>query len=345
MHDHTFIRRSAVATVLGLLLVALCFALPSGGSAAVTCDLVASPTGSDKASGTATSPLRTAQALVDKLKSGQTGCLKGRDGIFNENRWITITTPHITLTSYPGTKATLKGRLWVDADGVTVTALRLDGRNGEIGPRSPVITAADVTFSGNNVFNGHKATSCFGLGSDYGRAVRTVIENNKIHKCGRLSATGYDHGIYIESSTDAVIRNNYIYDNSDHAIQLYPDAQGTKITGNVIDGNGEGITIGGKGSVASNNNTVTGNIIANSKLGWNVDSGNDGPNATGNIVAYNCIWASSSSSYFNQNYGVQPGSRNFQAFSNTFQQPLYVNGTAGNLKLTSTSGCQGVLKG
>ena len=46
--------------------------------------------------------------------------------------------------------------------------------------------------------------------------------------------------------------------------------------------------------------------------------------------AHCLIWASSSSSYFNQNYGVQPGSRNFQAFSNTFQQPLYVNGTAGS---------------
>ena len=338
-------KRTAVAATFGLLLLALGVLLPASGSAAGTCDLVAATDGTDKAAGTDSAPLQTAQALADRLGPGQTGCLRGAGDVFDDDLRIKVTSPGITLTSYPGTRATLKGRLWITADGVTVDGLNLDGSNGDIGPRSPTITAADVTFRNNDVTNNHGATSCFGLGSSYGRAVRTVIENNRIHDCGRIPSTNFDHGIYIESSTDAVIRNNLIYDNVDRGIQLYPDAQGTKITGNVIDGNGEGIIFSGKDSLVSNNTTVSGNIIANSRIRWNVESGGNGPTAVGNLVRTNCVWASSSSSYYNKNYGVQPNSKNFQASSNVGSKPVYVDRSAGDLSLTANSGCRNVFGG
>ena len=46
-----------------------------------------------------------------------------------------------------------------------------------------------------------------------------------------------------------MIRDNWIYDNADRGVQLYPDADGTVVTGNVIDGNGEGVIFGGVAAV------------------------------------------------------------------------------------------------
>ena len=64
---------------------------------------------------------------------------------------------------------------------------------------------------------------------------------------GPLPSTNKDHGIYVTNAKDTVIRDNWIYDNVDRGIQLYPDAQHTRITGNVIDGNGEGVVFSGDG--------------------------------------------------------------------------------------------------
>lgn len=343
MHERS--TRTAIAAAIVPLLLVLGFAFPASGSAATSCDLVAATDGSDAAAGSESAPLRTAEALADELDPGQTGCLRGGNGIFDDDEKIKIETPGITLASYPGTRATLKGRLWVAADGVTVEDLNLDGSNPDIGPRSPTITAADVTFRNNDVTNNHGGTSCFGLGSSYGRAVRTVIENNRIHDCGRLPSTNLDHGIYVEASTGAIIRNNFIYDNVDRGIQLYPDAQGTTISGNVIDGNGEGIIFSGKDSRVSNGTVVTGNVIANSNLRWNAESGGTGPIASGNVLRGNCVWASNRSSYYNKNGGVQPDSKNFLAADNVSAKPVYVDRGAGDLRLAADSGCRSVLSG
>ena len=48
---------------------------------------------------------------------------------------------------------------------------------------------------------------------------------------------------------DTIVRDNWIYDNTDRGIQLYPDADGSTITGNVIDSNGEGIVFAGEGRI------------------------------------------------------------------------------------------------
>ena len=86
-------------------------------------------------------------------------------------------------------------------------------------------TATTSTFRANDVTN-HHTTICFILGSDtYGRARDTVIERNRIHNCGELPATNHHHGIYVEASDGARITDNWIYDNADRGVQLFPDAQ------------------------------------------------------------------------------------------------------------------------
>src|SRR6266568_4222192 len=76
------------------------------------CTLYASPSGSDSARGTIEAPFATIQHLANSLAAGQTGCARG--GTYTQD----VTVGHggsaggpLTITSYPGERATLVGRL------------------------------------------------------------------------------------------------------------------------------------------------------------------------------------------------------------------------------------------
>jgi nitrous oxidase accessory protein NosD len=308
-------------------MVAAAFAAAAIGaapaSAAATCNQVATPGPG------------AAQRLVDSLAPGETGCLRG--GLYEGN--VKVSQPGVTLTRYGAEKAIVKGRFWVaeGADGVTVQGLYLDGTNAEILP-SPTINAADVSFRRNDVTNNHTAI-CFSLGhQDWGRAVRTKIEFNRIHDCGRLPATNHDHGIYINASTGALIRGNWIYDNADRGIQLFPDAQDTTITGNVIDGNGQGIIFSGEGGVASNGNLVVGNVIANSRLRNNVESWYPQGNPIGhnNVVRDNCVKGGA----YDDGDGGIGDQLGFRVVSSVRAKPGFANRGAKDYRLSSTSACR-----
>ena len=188
--------------------VALCAALGSVGGAPPAaadppCDVVAAPGGSDTAPGTAEQPLRTAQELLDALAPGETGCL--RAGAYDDDRQLKLTVEGATLQSYPGERATLRGRIWVAAEGITVSGLDLDGSTAPpcapdatcaILP-SPTITGDRAEFRDDNVTNHGRAT-CFLIGNpDYGVPRDVRITSNRVHDCGRRPAVNYDHGIYV----------------------------------------------------------------------------------------------------------------------------------------------------
>ncbi len=236
---------------------------------------------------------------------------------------------------------TLKGTIQVKPGGAgsTIQGMKLDGAGGEsvTGPR---INADNVVLLGNEITNDHTSI-CVSVSSFYSRPPPrgVVIERNRIHDCGRLPATNKDHGIYVVDARNTVIRDNWIYDNADRGIQLYPDAQRTRIVGNVIDGNGEGIIFGGTGGVTSNHNLVKGNVITNSKLRWNVSSGPTGPTATGNVVLQNCLWAGDSKPHYRSNGGILTPSRNFTAKANTVVDPQYADRDAHDYAISSDSPC------
>ena len=76
-----------------------------------------------------------------------------------------------------------------------------------------------------------------------------------------------------------MIRENLIYDNADRGIQLYPDAQGTVITRNVIDKSAGGVIVGGAPSTgeyaaahASSNSLIEYNVITNAWGKYGVQS-------------------------------------------------------------------------
>ena len=303
----------------------------------VTCDRFVSPNGSDSAAGTVAAPFKSGQKLVNSLTKGQTGCF--RSGTTTGP--INVSTPNLTLTSYPGERGTVKGRIWVTSQGggTTVSDLNLDGRPGVT---SPTISGDNATFRGNDVTNYHTAI-CFSVVDG---ANGTVIENNNIHDCGTLPVTNNDHGIYVANATNTTIHGNWIHHNADRGIQLYPNADRTTITGNVIDSNGEGILFGagyenGKYETPDNN-TVTNNLITNAQVRDNIESSGK-PNGSGNVVTHNCIKGAPSGYAGPSGSGILDTTNGFTATNNLIASPGYVNAAAGDYRILTPNLCSALL--
>jgi hypothetical protein len=314
----------------GAVFLAWGMSMAASGASAAACDRVASPLGSDAYPGTVAEPYATADKLANSLSPGQTGCL--RAGVFQGdvkvNRGGAAGAP-TTIASYPGERATVVGRFRVadTANHVTVKSLDLDGRNEELLP-SPTINGDHVTFAANDVTN-HHTTICFILGSNtYGRAHDAVIERNHIHNCGQLPATNHHHGIYVEASDRARITDNWIYDNADRGVQLFPDAQDTYIARNVIDGNGQGIIF----SRESAHNLAENNVISNPVLRYNIEDWE--LTGGGNMARRNCVW----STRHQGNAGIQPGLA-VATVENKVTEPGFVDRGDKDFRLRADSPC------
>jgi hypothetical protein len=346
-------RASSVRRIAALALV-FAAALASAGAGASSasdpsCTRVAAPGGSNSAAGTESAPFATAQRLVDSLGPGDVGCL--RQGTYSEN--VTVNhggssdSSRVVIKSYDGERATVSGRLYVPdrANYVTIEQLNLDGHNAPACSSgstctqlpSPTVNGDHIIFQDNEVTNRHVGI-CFNLGAaGYGRAVADVIQRNRIHDCGRIPSSNHDHGIYLAYSDGTKVLDNVIYDNADRGVQLYPDAQGTLIKGNVIDGNGEGVIFSGAGGTASNNNVVENNVITNSTIRHDVESWYPDIVGTGNVVRNNCVHGGAGGA-FGSAYG-------FQIQDNLKVDPSYVDRAAKDFRLAADSPCAGVLAG
>ena len=155
-----------------------------------------------------------------------------------------------------------------------------------------------------------------------------MIEHNRIHNCGELPATNHHHGIYVEASDGARIVDNWIYDNADRGVQLFPDAQDTYVARNVIDGNGQGVLFSGE----SANNVVEHNVISNSVLRYNVE--NYELTGGGNVARRNCLW----STRHDGNAGIQPDIA-VEVKENVVTEPGYMNRDGKNFRLRPGSPC------
>ena len=333
-------KKARAAAAVGSLIASICvlaalvFTAMAPGAATDRCAKVAGPGGSDSASGGTGNPYATAQKLANSLAAGQTGCL--RAGTYRVDE-LTLATPGIKLTSYPGERATVVGRLRVTANGVTVERLTLDGRNARDLP-SPTINADNVVFRRNDV-SSRDSSICFILGS-LEEIRHPVIKRNRIHNCGQAGGIP-DHGIYMQDVRRARILRNTIYDNAERGIKIGPDSQGALIRGNVIDGNPIGLNFSGDEGGASSRNVVTHNVISNSTGYWNVQSFWPGPVGTGNVVTRNCVHGGNSDSHYNENGGIS-GDRGFTAVGNLIAAPDYVNRGAKDFRLRGDSPCRAV---
>jgi hypothetical protein len=331
--------RPTRARAFGLLLLVCIAWSASPAEAQTTCTRYAAPFGSDAANGGEGDPFASVTRLLASVGSGETGCLFG--GVYVEDVKVTrggSPGAPLVLASMPGSRATLRGRLWIaeGANDLLVSGLNLDGRNGGRLP-SPTVNGDRIVFRENDVTNYHTGI-CFLLGSTmgWGTAQDVVLEGNRIHDCGRLPATNHEHGVYVESTRSAEIVDNLIYDNADRGVQLYPDAQDTVVAYNVIDGNGEGVTISGDGGSASNGNRVIGNVISNAVVRFNVESWwpLGSPVGTDNIVERNCLW--------NGRRGNVAAQIGFDARDNVAADPGFRSRAAKDFALLDGSPCTGL---
>jgi nitrous oxidase accessory protein NosD len=320
------------ATALAILTAALCAcgADPTDAQSARTCDELASP------------GHRAVQRLVDSLRPGQVGCL--RQGTYRGP--VTISSSGkpgrpITLQPRPGARARLVGALTVTRRSahVVIRRLHLEGSRRP-GVPSPIVNGRRILFLENDVTNGHTAI-CFALGNPrFGVARDVTIQRNRIHECGQLPATNLEHGVYVAVARDTRIIGNWIYENADLGIQLYPNARDTYVAGNVIDGNGEGIIFGGLPRVAATDNLVQGNVISNSRLRNNVEWHFEGTVGTGNVVRRNCIGGGVRD---DGSGGIMLPANGFTLVDNLVAQPEFR--APGDYRLKPGSACARVLAG
>lgn len=320
---------AAAAAILGLPQAPPSPASPTRHDA---CDRYAAPGGSNHVRGTARRPVRSAGRLVRVLRRGQTGCFRAGTYTFSN---LSLRRPGVTLRSYPGERAKLRGRIRFEttARGATIEDLTLYGRNRQ---RRGAVTiyANRATLRGDAITNHHTA-NCVLVTRYYNhpRPRRVRIEGNRIHDCGRLPATNHDHGIYVAWARHTLIRDNWIYDNADRGVQLYPSSQGTKVVGNVIDSNGEGIVFSNR----ARNNLAAHNVISNSRIRYNVASSD----LTGsrNVARENCVWTARRS-YRGSPAGSGITAPRVSAVGNRVAPPRYVDRAAGDFRLSPRSRCR-----
>jgi hypothetical protein len=295
----------------------------STSPAASGCARHAAPAGSDANAGTYEHPYRTAEKLTDSLSAGESGCLRGGSYSEADNTWNIHTggtaEARITVMSASDERATFNGRvvLGEGADYWTFKDLKLDSTAG---PRnadgytlpSPTVNGSYSVWINNEITNDHTGICKSLTTNDAEDNQHPLVERNKIHDFGVLPRTNHHHGIYASHVDSAIIRDNWIYDNADRGISLYPDSDDAQIYGNIIAGNGVGVQFSGSGSSLSEGNDVHNNVIANSQQRWNIQTSftqTNGVVGQGNVASHNCVWATNPNRYYNRKGGITAGCR------------------------------------
>ncbi len=283
-------------------------------AAALQCSMYASPSGSDASGdGSVTAPFASLGKLDGALSPGQTGCLRaGTYGSTSSHIELAndgSALDHITITSFPGETATVRG--WVDVEGsyTTLSHLRIDGSNSlytqhPAGVSCPAPTSQSLTIAGHDdvleyddYYQSVASLRGNGIGIGFwGNADNTVIRFNKIHDVGQCQA--YDHLIYLSHGNNVQIYDNWLWnDPHGRGVQLYPAPTNAKIFDNVIDHVGEGFVIGNESSDTVSGNQIYNNVITNTTgLPWEGIPGEGihdlygGTPGTGNVFHDNMLY-------------------------------------------------------
>ena len=312
---------------------------------APACTRFASPQGSDSANGTTRRPFRTAQRLVDSLRQGQTGCLRGGTYRDEGEEFVVMFRragkqgAPITIRSYPGERAKLFGTIYVPrgSNHVTLSRLSLEGEGED---STLKVNAADVVVESSDITNAWRGVNCIILGSNqgWGGAVRPVLRGNRIHECGSEENASLEHGIYAANAVGGRIVGNRIWNVAGYAMQLYPNSQHMRVARNIVDG-GEpsvrgGIVVGGDDEYASSGNVIEHNVIAYART-WNITSAWEGSVGHGNVVRSNCLWGGGRGNFLSQ--GGVVASRNRVA------DPRFVDRSRRDYRLAAGSRCRALL--
>lgn len=287
----------------------------------------------------------TLAAFVAHLQPGDVGCAEGTfaEGFVASNPGWTLRGPRIL------------GSLHLTSTANDVTLEDVYVNNRAVTKAWAVLVQGDrVTLRRVEVTNGNKPGSktdgiCvlagFGFEQDSANtAVNLLVERSRLHNCGDDS---HEHGIYLESTRNAIVRDSYLYGSGGEGVQLYPDAQGSLIEHNVVDGNSRdykaNIMLAGerkrgeyRSPHGSSNNRIVFNILTFPETRYNVDSyyprGSLPP--IGNEVAFNCA--------FGAPMGDFGATNAYSAHDNFHADPRYTDRAAGDYSLREGSPCAGL---
>ena len=256
--------------------------------------------------------------------------------------------------SAPGERATINGYIWVKntANFVTVKDLNVDGTSSS-GTFAISVHGDDVTLQGLDVTDrktGGVNAICIRVGEGFeansaNTAWRLRVDHVRSHHCGD---DNHEHGIYMESTRDAVIVDSWFYANPGMGVDFYPDAQRTLVDHVLIDGNSlavkenlgfSGEQAGGEytNSYASSNNVVQNSLITTAFARYNVDAfyPASSPLPVGNEVRFSCVWSAPFGNFGHD----RPG--DYTEHDNLNLDPLYVDRANYNYTLRPGSPCAG----
>jgi hypothetical protein len=252
-----------------------------GKQAKRTCQRFASPHGSDSTgAGTRAKPFRSIMRLDRSLRPGQTGCLRaGTYGSIHTLILLRKSGRHghrITIRSFPGETALVRG--WVDLEGsyTTLSRLKIDGSNTfyrqvRQDTHCPAPVSQALMIAGRNdilqyddYFQSVASLRGNGIGIGFwGHPDNTIIRYSKIHDVGQCEA--YDHLIYLSHGNNVRIYDNWLWnDLHGRGVQLYPAPTNARVYNNVIDHAGEGFVIGNEPGDTVSGNQIFNNIVTDS---------------------------------------------------------------------------------
>jgi hypothetical protein len=209
---HRASRFAALGIAAGLL--AGLFGAPPVTEAATTVRYV-SPTGSDANPGTLSAPWRTVAASLKKLRPGTTLYLRG--GTYSGNMDLDLpdgtATARITVGSYPGERAVLKGLIrFRDADFWTFRGLHVTwGGGGASDHMLKLIGGTGWIYEGSEIWGARSFANLLITGNPR----NWVVRRNVIHDVhGGESNIYRSHNIYAHTGTAAtngLIERNILY--------------------------------------------------------------------------------------------------------------------------------------
>jgi len=318
----------------------------TSGAAAGVCSRYAAPWGRNSNPGTKRRPYETAQRLADRLRAGETGCLRGgrydqvSDGYVLDFDHGGRSGARLVIRSYPGERARLVGTIQIprEASYVTLAGLRIEGTGGG---NSIKIYSRNAAVKGSGITNLGRGESCMILGSTsgYGRAIGTLIRGNRFFRCGDTDNDNKDHAVYVSSSVGVRIVGNVFWQTAGYTIHFYPNARGSYVARNVIDGGAPsvrgGVLFGGNDEYASSGNVVERNVIAYAQSS-NITSGWDDQVGTGNVARKNCVWGA-------RDRNIDASDGGFAVGGNLTARPRFVNRARRDYRLQRSSRCRSVV--
>ena len=220
------------------------------------------------------------EAAANSLGSGGVLCLRG--GIYSESdRSISINTSGTTtvpkkIKAYPGERAEIRASFRFSTRGVShwvIEGIFVDASYAPVRKVSESRTnteqamsfhsSTDITLDSVELINRRPnldpdlAGTCVFLGGS-ANSTGITIKDSSIHQCGQLPRTNHEHCIYAANTDNLIVSNNRIYDCADRGVQLYPDADGSTIVGNLVDSNHQsGIDL----DADADNNVIRNNVV------------------------------------------------------------------------------------